>query len=330
MIKRKKYLDFMKFIGLCCLFFAHVQGPYLLEEIRGFDVPMLVIISGILSISSIEKANSTKKYVIKRIKRLVIPTWIFLSIFYIAMLIMGQKPNPMDVVKSYLFQRDCGLAGGVWIIWVYLICAVLGPVLYKLITKKWFVPILVILVALNDGLIYLSPLLIENRLLYYSIFTIVPYGSMLALGMYLPNMNNNSKRILVSFSLILYVAIATFLFFQNGEYVSISQYKYPARIYYLSYGLCITIILLEITRYVENKLPNIKIIKFISENSLWIYLWQIMILTIVNYVLRINQYWILSWICLMFGSVFVTMIQFNYSNWLEKKTNMKFWRYFRG
>ena len=82
MNERKKYLDIMKFIGVCCLFLAHVQGPFILEEIRGFDVTMMVFISGLLSISSMDKIASKKDYIVKRIKRLVIPTWIFLIVFY--------------------------------------------------------------------------------------------------------------------------------------------------------------------------------------------------------------------------------------------------------
>ena len=54
-MKRRYYVDFMKFIGICCLFFAHVQGPEYLEEIRGFDVPMLVILSGVLTSTSVKK-----------------------------------------------------------------------------------------------------------------------------------------------------------------------------------------------------------------------------------------------------------------------------------
>lgn len=330
MVERKRYLDIMKFIGVCCLFFAHVQGPYILEEIRGFDVPMMVIISGVLAVPSIKKAPSAKDYIIKRIKRLVIPAWIFLSIFYMAMFVVGQKAQMSDIVKSFLFQRDCGLAGGVWIIWVYLVCAVIGPGLYKVILKKWFIPILIIALLLNEWSLCLAPSLIEIRVLYYSVFTVIPYGAMFSLGMYLPKLNQKTKWILSSFVLLFHIIAGIWIFIQNGNYITISQYKYPARLYYLSYGFSITIILIEIMTCIESKIPNFRVIRFVSENSLWIYLWQIMMLAIVNYILKISQYWLLSWICLMVGSVFITWIQYSVIKWLEKQTNWSFLKYFRG
>ena len=329
MTKRNKSLDIMKFIGMCCLFLAHVQGPVVLEEIRGFDVPMLVIISGVLAESSIKRISSTKKYILNRIKRLVIPTWTFLTIFYIAMILIGQKPKIMDIVKSYLFQRDCGLAGGVWIIWVYLVCAISAPILYKCISKRMFLLKAFMFLIIYEIIICTMPGLVDIRIFYYTVCTIIPYGVMYSVGMIIPKLNRRTRWILCGCIVSVHIIIMMLFGSKSGGYVSISQFKYPARMYYLSYGCSITIILIELLEHIEKYIPDFRIIKFVSEHSLWIYLWQIMMLTIVNYVLKISEYWLMSWIFLMIGSIFVVLVQEVLVDKLMKKTGWSIWKYFK-
>ena len=326
---RKYYVDVMKFIGICCLFFAHVKGPEVLENIRGFDVPMMVILSGFLAVSSFEKVGNLS-YIWKRAKRLVIPTWIFLIVFYLCMMASGQNVNPADVLKSFLFQRDCGLAGGVWIIWVYLICAVLAPLLKKGMERSWFLPAAIAVLIAYEAVVALVPNLTDVRILYYSAFTIIPYGVILLLGMYLNKLDTSKRIILLVCVAAVHVILVGYYVLRNGDYQLISQYKYPARTYYLSYGLSITIILMEVLQKIENKLPRIKLITFVSKHSLWIYLWQIMMLTIVNHVIKISDNWVLSWWVLMIGSILLTWIQNFIVDKIQQKFNWIFLQYFRG
>ena len=327
---RKYYVDVLKFIGICCIFFAHVKGPEFIQNIRGFEVPMMVNLSGFLAVSSFGKMGSSLSYIWKRIKRLVIPTWIFLIIFYLCMMGSGQRVNAVDVLKSALFQRDCGLAGGVWIIWVYLLCAVMGPLLKRGMEYKWFLPTAIGVFILYEIIVAAFPNLIEVRILYYSAFTIIPYGIILLLGMYLNRLNSSKRIMILICAAVIHIILVGYYALQNGEYQLISNYKYPARAYYLSYGLAITIILIEVFRRVESKLPRIKLITFVSGHSLWIYLWQIMILTVVNYVMKISDYWILSWFVLMIGSILLTGIQNIIVDKIQQKHNWKFLQYFRG
>lgn len=328
--ERKKYIDVMKFMGICCLFLAHVQGPFFLEEIRGFDVPMMVLISGSLAVSSIERATSTKDYIFKRVKRLVFPTWIFLAFFYLAMILMGQKPQFADIIKSFCFQRDCGLAGGVWIIWVYLVCAVSVPFFQKSLKKKWFWALAIVVLVTYEVVVFTVPMIVENRILYYSFFTIIPYGILTALGMSINQMHDKNKRLLFICTVMAYLLLCISLVIAGGRYISISQFKYPARIYYLSYGVSVTLVLTEIIKRLEEEIPEIKIINFVSKHSLWIYLWQIMILTIVNYVIKVSDRWFLSWLILMAGSITITWIQDIITTKLYNKTNWPIWKYFKG
>lgn len=333
-MKRRYYVDFMKFIGICCLFFAHVQGPEYLEEIRGFDVPMLVILSGVLTSTSVKKNNNPQEYIYRRIKRLVIPTWLFLAFFYLCMILIGQSPKISDVIKSFLFQRDCGIAGGVWIIWVYLICAVSAPFIINICKtkdkRKIYIITMSIMLLLFDGVVTYYPILIENRFLYYTLFSIIPYCALISIGLFLERLTSKGRVALGVIALVIYILIGSYLMLDTGSYQSIAQYKYPARVYYLAYGSAVTIILMEIVRKFEEKLPRLKIVEFVSKHSLWIYLWQIMMLTVVNFVIKINNIWWLSWLTLFIGSVSITWIQNKLVDSISLKYKSNIWNYFKG
>lgn len=79
-------LDLLRVLGLLCIILAHVSPPNIIFQIRNFDVPFMVMISGILfNLTNIEKDDKVNimEYVKKRFVRLVIPVWIFLSILFL-------------------------------------------------------------------------------------------------------------------------------------------------------------------------------------------------------------------------------------------------------
>ena len=114
------FIDYLKVIGLFCIILAHVCTNPLIFQIRNFDVPLMVIISGFLAIDSYKRSvknnNSLLSYYSKRIKRLVIPTWIFLTFYFFIIYIVGGGVNfPYDlktVFGSYLLLDGIGY---VWI-----------------------------------------------------------------------------------------------------------------------------------------------------------------------------------------------------------------------
>lgn len=44
---RNTYIDFLRFIGLTLIILAHVKAPVWITELRCFDVPLMVFVSGI-------------------------------------------------------------------------------------------------------------------------------------------------------------------------------------------------------------------------------------------------------------------------------------------
>ena len=129
--KRLNYIDFLKFIGLTGIILAHVGSPNYVIMIRNFDVPLMVLLSSMLAAKSIKKYNSNIAYWISRIKRLVIPTWIFLVIYFIIKAIITNKTTSIeyDLVSFILTKYGIGY---IWIILIYLYSALLIPLFKKI------------------------------------------------------------------------------------------------------------------------------------------------------------------------------------------------------
>ena len=83
--RREFSIDVLRFIGMVFIIVCHVGPPSVVFNYRNFDVTMLVFASG-LSFAVADKDYLTDsktyfRYVVKRLKRLLIPTWLFLIAF---------------------------------------------------------------------------------------------------------------------------------------------------------------------------------------------------------------------------------------------------------
>lgn len=323
---RESYIDALKVLGLLCLFFAHVQSPAFAKEVRNFDVPLMVFLSGVLIDRSYHNTPNYKTYLWKRIQRLAFPTWIFLVVFYACMAIVGQLPDGMTILKSFLFQRDSGIAGGVWIIWIYLVCAAVAPVLLTISKSKRYW-LLFLTIAILYEIAASVQALTENRWLYYTVFSIIPYGLFMSLGICYPRLGKKQKIYLLACSLSIWVIWTVCYLMLYGNIPKISDYKYPARIYYFAYALPIIIVLIEGSKKIQFSRRIGNMLFFISKHSLWMYLWQIMVLAIVNYVVKISQNWLLSYVVLIIGSFIITWVQNAIVAAIQTKWKIPFLKY---
>ena len=103
----------------------------------------MVILSSILANRSFAKDSKTKSsavdYYISRIKRLVIPTWIFLAFYFsYSFIVTGQRASIKYYVDSFCLTRYG--KGYVWIILIYLYSAMLIPAFARLeLSLKGFI-----------------------------------------------------------------------------------------------------------------------------------------------------------------------------------------------
>lgn len=68
--------------------FAHVAPPVIVFQLRNFDVVLMVLVSAYLGLKS-RKSEKLIPHLVKRFKRLVLPSWIFISFFLILKMCLG-------------------------------------------------------------------------------------------------------------------------------------------------------------------------------------------------------------------------------------------------
>lgn len=138
MRKRDKSIDLLRTIGLMGVILAHVNAAPVIMKLRGFDVVLLVFVTGLSYIASGGNQKNYISYLKKRFLRLCLPAWSFLCIYFILFRFLSffNKTLPQYTWKDYFgsFSFLSGI-GYVWIIGVYLLIAVMLPILEKILDK---------------------------------------------------------------------------------------------------------------------------------------------------------------------------------------------------
>lgn len=324
---RLYYIDRLKVLGLMLVILAHVDLPIWLAQIRSFDVPLLVFVSAYLARKSY-KNGDVFGYYRKRFFRLAVPAWIFAIIFWIVQSVVLTHPTFIDVLKGITFQRDTNLLGMLWVIWVYIVCALLIPIVNKLNLKAGIQWALLLLLFAFQVLCSCTDLA-ENRILYCSLFTVIPYGFITYLGFFYCDMKTKNKSILAVGSLFVFCLTTVILWHKNGIVFPITDYKYPAQIYFLCYAIPIIVVLFEVLPKFDKYKPSL-LVRFISKSSLWIYLWHILVLYAVKLFIEDPMYWWLQYIIVILVSVIITWIQNKVVDYWLSRRELKFLTIFKG
>lgn len=266
-------IDILRVLGTLLVILAHVNPPSMLSKIRTFDVVMLVMISGMSFVMS--KPIKYGEYVVKRIKRLVVPTYALITFlfigFYLACAIIGREQiySPGTMIKSYAFYGGIGF---IWIVKVYLITALVSPLLKRFsdkIKNDWvFLAVLFLAYGIYHILFeVISDTNINKKFLYEYFFSIIPYCLIAIIGIRIVG----RKDFLYKCCFVFATLSVVFMLIYNG--FEPQKYKYPPQTLYLTYGTAIATVLYII---IPNKTN--KVIQWTSKNSFSIYLWHIIAL----------------------------------------------------
>ncbi len=307
--------DILRIIGLFCIILAHTNPPSLIFQLRNFDVPLMVIISGaVFGMTSMKKNYTFYSYLRQRIPRLLLPTWAFLIFFFVFyFLLFSIKGLDYPFSFRYILSSFALISGigYVWIIKVFILATITGPFflnIHKSInnSSKYFFLLLsfYILYELSyfyykDTNIKLVDFFIKNYVFY-----IIPYGLLFGLGLRLPTLNQKFLNIIISIVIILFILLA--YYYNSDHFIPTQLFKYPPRMYYLSYAIGVSLILYSFLNYKYIKITSNNAITFISSSSLWIYLWQILFLFVLPQ--WINNF-IFKFIIISFLSIMITYIQ---------------------
>lgn len=288
---RDPRIDVLRALGMGLLVFAHVGSPPYWSQLRNFTVPMLALLAGL---SFLEKGAGLRyrDYVGHRWQRLLLPTWTFVSAYLLWLWLFDwprARPDLRMVLGSYLMT---GGIGYLWIVKVFLIVALLAPLLQRwnraqASNARYLLGLLAALLALEALRAASAAALAPEaaKRLDQTLFLGLPYALVFALGLRLPRLSVRARHALALGCGLVFVLIGLGLWQQTGAFVDLQQHKYPPRPYYLSYALMVALFLWTLAPALLRTVARLRLagpFGFLAGHSLWVYFWHIPLLSIAR------------------------------------------------
>ena len=277
-------IDLLRSLGLFLIILAHVQPPLLVANIRNFDVPLMVLLSG-MSFALSYRQEAYGAYVWKRLKRLLFPVWLFLSGYFVyKTFIAGGAFDSSLILPSY-FLLHANSIGYVWIIRVFLLVALIAPLLW-LLSQKIRSDLQFLLITAAAFAVY-ELLRYSLRGYLYSgvtgrmadiVFYLVPYALLFALGLRFTSFSKKAHGVLFVLSALVFFGCGLLFWMQEGTYIATQKFKYPPSFYFFSYSMLMLYVLWPMAEKLWAAVSVLhldKVLSFVSANSIWIYLWHI-------------------------------------------------------
>lgn len=331
MAERDNYIDFLRFIGLSLIILAHVHSPETIHQIRCFDVPLMLFVSG-LAYGNKSVNTSWNGFYLPRLKRLLIPVYLFVVCDLIALYAIGKTITFENVTKSLFLCTD-GLVGYVWIIKVFMLIMLVTPLLIKLNKKLnafYFTLFVFGLFGLQESAIYLISIIdspVPKEIIQETVPYLIGYAIPFLLGLRIRALEKKNE---LSFLMLLTsITICSFVFYvhNNGLPIRITPtYKYPPHSYFLVYGVFASVLLWSFRSFLK-QLTNNRVFLFIGRNTIWIYLWHIVYVSLANALL---DSWIIKYIVVYMLTIFTYMFQYKLIKHLTENRKTSFLKYFIG
>lgn len=310
-------IDLLRTIGILLIVLAHVDAPFIVKQIRIFDVVLLVVVSGYIY----KEPKNYIKYIFKRIERLALPTWLFLTVFFLGLFLVEKVLrieigglNKETIISSYAFWWGIGF---VWIIRIYLGVAIFGPIVLKKVSLKHIILYYIILEIFSFIVIKKFDNEITRK-----IIELLPYILVFVYG----NLIKNNIIPLKKVTIILSIIILAFILKEKS--INIGNYKYPPRLIYIWYGVfCSNILFLlkdKLEKLLEKSNSLKKIIQYIGKSTMWFYLIHIGVYYILFFIKKkINLDWKVEYLILVLLSLIILFIKDVIVDKIEKNFRKK-------
>lgn len=318
MPNRYIYIDFLRALGLILLIGVHVASPQWYVVFRSFDVPLMVFVSALCySVADSNKntwsfCREYKNYVLKRIKRICFPVWIFLTIFFgiffIYSIINDQNFfRYSQIAGSYLLLNSPSI-GYVWIMRVLIMMAIIIPALYKWLHNIPFIGLILLIFGILGFQEIMIPIVhdidthwvkfcIDETLLY-----IIGYSSITILGLKIKTLSFAQIVTILGISIAL-----IFILVHKGIEFNPQIYKYPPHSIYCLYGLTVSSGLWLLRNKLEIYVTQ-RFWSYLSEKSMWIYLWHIVPVYFMSSYMDIPGFWLGRYIIVFFIAILLNII----------------------
>ena len=329
-MNRDLQIDFLRFLGLSLVIVAHIQAPFTFTQIRSFDVPLMVFVSG-LSASG-KYITNYWQYLWKRTKRLIVPVWLFLAFYLTAFYIVQSLVLPEPYLTGRMIGRSFLLLdesiGYVWIIRVFLLIMIVTPPIVRMSqrikSESVFIFIVLSFLLLNQiafqHISSMSDDLFKNGLkdiLIYGIAYSIPF----VLGVRLKQANYNILWLYFALFILFFVLLGFNCYEAGNNPIGVSSgYKFPPRPYFIVYGSLVSI-LLWTTRQWWGQIANNRFTAFVGQNTIWIYLWH-MPFALIATVFMDN--WIIKYVFVYGLALLLFWMQYRIVSRLENKILKKY------
>jgi len=297
--------DILKTVGIFCIILAHTNADDVIDQIRNFDVPLMVMVSGALfSVSRGDRPFSFGEYFRKRVVRLIAPVWIFLVLFFSATyvldtVLMGKEyPYSWQTIgESFI---TIGELDGLWIVRVFILIASISPAIVAIVdrakTTERAIVVLLVIYGIYEVIFSLSDKFepdfandaIENFAKEFNDIVIndfilyaIPYGCIFGMGILWRRANRKTMAVISATGFVVFIALGLQYSDVADRFIKTQAYKYPPQLYYFAYAIFASMLLyLWVDRLVKTRFWKTRshwlapAIVFISSSTLWIYLWQ--------------------------------------------------------
>lgn len=264
-----------------CSYYLKTKGIFLIWNSLQWAVPVFLFCSFYIAL----KNNKSVDY-IKRLKRLFIPYWIFLLVYFILLYFFEIKNFNFQYLTANIF-----LYKGIdfnWLVLLFFYLTFLVPI-FKLIQKNKLINYGYFGLSLFSSILFIFIKPISYRFIMW-----LPWSLFIYFADFIINNEKNNKKmnILGIFSFFIFL----FLFFLEksiGHNISQFANKYPPTLFHLSFGMFSTVIIYKLSkRGLFNNEVLKKILNFFSINSYPLYFIHIIILLVFGWLGLIKQ---LNW-----------------------------------
>lgn len=317
-LKRDIRIDALRALAIILIVLAHTSPPHIIQNIRTFDVPLITMILGMSFVLSNNKTKEKySSYLIKRFKRLIIPAWIFITFFLFLFFVLSFAfPDLKHFFSAYIILTSYTLLSGinyVWIIRVFFTIAIFSPaILYiskKTHKKTAKYAMLLSCLMIQQALYYFDHFTTGKINLLYQQLIAISFAYMVAALVGMWAIKQTKKE---NFEMSCFFFFIFFIFGFLNHFSQVNDQKYPPSMYFLSYGLAVSLLLLAVitNKKIEEKI-NKKSIKWLSSHSLEFYYWHIIPITIIDYS-HIELNWLMKFIIVVITAIFISKLQLKY------------------
>jgi len=269
-------IDILRAIAFMGLVAAHIKPSDFILQLRNFDVPMMVFLSGVVFSKTSSGNISYPAYVYKRFIRIIIPTWLFLFIYFRGIM----HYSIINTISEFDLMTDWY----VWIMRVFFIIAIFAPlvkiVLKKISIKSFFV-CLFILLAINDYLCHQPWGQGSSKDTNVIILMNLAYLLVFSFGCMAPRLSRKHFIYILILSLLFFLIFGAYQWRKMGFFVSTQFFKYPPQLYYLSYAfilICLLWLFRDKIFATATKWHLSRTLQFVGSHTMWMYFWHIIAL----------------------------------------------------